>query len=190
MEVVDQIHPLDGVPDHGFGPLGGLTHSVLTQYIGAALTVPHLHLGQNILPDPPFPLAAHVPMGNPLNEDWQECGAELDAFLRAGARELRNQPTPPISAYSQQIRILQWVLRFDAIAMVWRDPRLAGFSMVALVVDRTGNCLAGRVPDGGDATDIEVVRGEPPADDGIAVLLHDVLLAQYEWTSAVFGVVP
>ena len=71
-----------------------------------------------------------------------------------------------------------------------RDPRLAGFSMVALVVDRTGNCLAGRVPDGGDATDIEVVRGEPPAGDGIAVLLHDVLLAQYEWTSAVFGAVP
>jgi hypothetical protein len=190
MELSDQIRSLDGVPDHGFGPLGGLTHSVLTEYVGAAPTMPHLHLGHNILPNPPFPWASQVPMDNPLSVDWRECGADLDAFLRTGARELRSQPTPPISAYSPETRILQWVLRFDAIAMVWRDPRLAGFSMVALVVDRAGNCLTGRVPHGGDASDIEVVRDEPPADDDIPVLLHDVLLAQYEWTSAVFGLIP
>jgi hypothetical protein len=185
----DHIRPLAGVPDHGFGPLGRLAHSVLAEYAGAAPLVPHLHLGQNTLPNPPFPMATMVPFGD-LSEGWQECGEDLAMFLRAGARALRNQPIPDISAYSEQIRTLQRVLRFDSIAMVWHDPGRAAFSMVALAVDRTGNALVGRIPAAGTSADIEVIDDEPPADDMVAALLRDVLLAQYEWTSAVFGLVP
>jgi hypothetical protein len=185
----DHIRPLAGVPDHGFGPLGRLAHSVLADYAGTAPLVPHLHLGQNTLPNPPFPMATSVPFGD-LSEGWQECGEDLAMFLRAGARALRNQPIPDISAYSEQIRTLQRVLRFDSIAMVWHDPGRAAFSMVALAVDRTGNALVGRIPAAGTSADIEVIDDESPADDIVVALLRDVLLAQYEWTSAVFGLVP
>jgi hypothetical protein len=185
----DHIRPLAGVPDHGFGLLGRLAHSVLAEYAGTAPPVPHLHLGQNTLPNPPFPMAAEVPFGD-LSDGWQECGEDLAAFLRAGAQALRNQPIPDISAYSERIRTLQRVLRFDSIAMVWHDPARAAFSMVAVVVDRAGNALAGRIPSGGTSADIEITEGEPPADDFIVGLLRDVLLAQYEWTAAVFGLVP
>jgi hypothetical protein len=61
--------------------------------------------------------------------------------------------------------------------------------MVALAVDRAGNALAGRIPAAGTSADIEIID-EPSADDLIVGLLRDVLLAQYEWTSAVFGLVP
>jgi hypothetical protein len=189
MENKDHIRLLAGVPDHGFGLLGRLAHSVLAEYDGAALPVPHLHLGQNTLPNPPFPMAAEVPFGD-LSEGWQECGEDLVMFLRAGARALRNQPVPDVSVYSERIRILQRVLRFDSIAMVWHDPRRAAFSMVAVAVDRAGNALAGRIPAGGTSADIEIIDGEPLADDIIVGLLRDVLLAQYEWTSNVFGLVP
>src|SRR5487761_213283 len=117
----DHIRPLAGVPDHGFGLLGRLAHSVLAEYAGTGLPVPQLHLGQNTLPNPPFPMAAEVPFGD-LSEGWQECGADLALFLKAGARALRNQPIPDVSAYSERIRTLQRVLRFDSIAMVWHDP--------------------------------------------------------------------
>ena len=113
----DHIRPLAGVPDHGFGFLGRLAYSVLAEYAGAAPSVPHLHLGQNTLPNPPFPMAAEVPFGD-LSEGWRECGENLAEFLQAGARALRNQPIPDAAAYSEQIRILQRVLRFDSIAMV------------------------------------------------------------------------
>jgi len=185
----DHIRPLAGVPDHGFGLLGRLAHSVLAEYAGTALPVPHLHLGQNTLPNPPFPMAAEVPFGD-LSEGWQECGEDLAKFLAAGARALRGQPIPDISAYSERIRILQRVLRFDSIAMVWHDPRRAAFSVVVLAVDRAGNALAGRIPAGGTAADIQITDDEPAVGDTTAALLRDVLLAQYEWTSAVFGLVP
>lgn len=185
----DHIRPLAGVPDHGFGLLGRLTHSVLAEYAGTALPVPHLHLGQNTLPNPPFPMAAEVPFGD-LSEGWQECGEDLAVFLKAGARALRNQPIPDISVYSERIRILQRVLRFDSIVMVWQDPGRAAFPMVAVAVDRAGNNLAGRIPAGGTAADIEIIDEQPAADDIVVELLRDVLLAQYEWTSAVFGLVP
>jgi hypothetical protein len=133
-------------------------------------------------------MAAEVPFGD-LSEGWQECGEDLALFLKAGARALRNQPIPDISAYSERIRTLQRVLRFDSIAMVWHDPARAAFSMVALAVDRAGNALAGRIPAAGTSADIEIID-EPSADDLIVGLLRDVLLAQYEWTSAVFGLVP
>ena len=133
-------------------------------------------------------MAAEVPFGD-LSEGWRECGEDLAEFLQAGARALRNQPIPDAAAYSEQIRILQRVLRFDSIAMVWHDPGRAALSMVALAVDRAGNAVAGRIPSGGSTADIEIVDDES-SDGMIVVLLRDVLLAQYEWTSKVFGLVP
>ena len=103
---------------------------------------------------------------------------------------LRSQPIPDISAYSEQIRILQRVLRFDSIAMVWCDPGRVMFSLVALAVDRAGNALAGWLPDGGGLADIEVTDERPPSDDIIVALLHELLQAQYEWTTTAFGLVP
>jgi hypothetical protein len=134
-------------------------------------------------------MAAEVPFGD-LSEGWQECGADLEMFLRAGAQALRNQPIPDVSAYSERIRTLQRVLRFDSIAMVWHDPARAALSMVAVAVDRAGNALAGQIPAGGTSADIEITDDEAPDDEAVAGLLRDVLLAQYEWTAAVFGLVP
>jgi hypothetical protein len=182
----EEIRPLAGTPDHGFGFLGRLMHSVLAEYAGTAPLVPYLHLGQNTLPNPPFPMPAQVPFGD-LSEGWRECGEDLPVFLQAGARALRTQPIPDVSAYSEQIRILQRVLRFDSIVMVWRDPALTTFSLVALAVDRAGHALAGRIPADGTAADIQVTDDEPAADDKIIALLRDVLQAQYEWTATAFG---
>jgi len=218
MKITDQIRPLTDVPDHGFGPLGGLAHSVLAEYIGVALPAPRLHLGQNTLPNPPFPMAAQVPFGD-LTEGWLECGEDLTKFLETGARSLRTQPTPEISAFSQHVRILQRALRFDSIAIVlsdemvqsadsvarWslaadvlarrrdtrdRDTRdsVASTPAVACAVDRAGNALLGWFT--ADAlTGIEV-SDSVTTDDPIVAMLRDVLLAQYAWTSAVFGMVP
>jgi hypothetical protein len=62
--------------------------------------------------------------------------------------------------------------------------------MIAVAVDRAGHAVAGGIPAGGTSADIEITDGDPPADDVVVGLLRDVLLAQYEWTSAVFGLVP
>lgn len=185
----EQIRPLAGVPDHGFGLLGRLVHSVLAEYAGAPLPAPRLHLGQNTLPDPPFPMPAHVPFGD-LTRGWLECDESLARFLQAGITALRRQPIPDISDFREEVRILQRVLRFDSIAMAWHDPGRAMFSMVALAVDRAGNALAGRLPPGCGAAGIEVTAEEAPGDDTIVALLHEVLQAQYEWTAAAFGRVP
>jgi hypothetical protein len=218
MQNTEQIRILAGVPNHGFGLLGGLAHSVLAEYAGVPLPAPRIHLGQNMLPDPPLPLPAHVPFGD-LNEGWHESGKDLVAFLEAGARALRAQATPDVSRYSQQIRILQKVLRFDAIAMVWegrmirpansmanwslaidpitrqRDPRepdslLAVPAVVTWVVDRAGDSLLGWLPAEGTCADIEIIGDAVTSEDRIVALLRDVLLAQYAWTSIVFGLVP
>jgi hypothetical protein len=218
MRNTDQIRLLADVPNHGFGLLGGLAHSVLAEYEGVPLPAPRLHLGQNTLPNPPVPLPAQVPFGD-LTEGWRECGKDLARFLEAGARALRAQATPDISDYSQQIRILQKVLRFDAIAMVWEgrmirptdsvaswslaadvlagrtgpqepDPALAVPAVVTRVVDREGNSLLGWFPAAGTCADIEIAVGAVTAEDRIVALLRDVLLAQYAWTTTVFGLVP
>lgn len=184
-----QIRPLAGVPDHGHGLLGRLVHSVLAECVGASLPVPRLHLGQNTLPNPPFPMPAQVPFGD-LSLGWLECDGSLTSFLKTGITALRSQPIPDISNYREEIRILQRVLRFDSIAMVWHDPDRAMFSMVALAVDRVGNALTGRLRTGGTEADIEVTGDQSTADDIIVALLHEVLLAQYDWTTTAFGLVP
>jgi hypothetical protein len=218
MENTEQIRLLAGVPNHGFGLLGGLAHSVLAEYEGVPLLAPRLHLGQNTLPDPPIPLPAQVPFGD-LYRGWTECGRDLVSFLELGARTLRAQPTPDISRYGLQIRILQKMLRFDAIVMVWRGRMIrpasstANWSLavaanaggadqrepdssagvpavVAWVVDRTGNSLLGWFPADGTCADIEIIDDAVTAEDTIVALLREVLLAQYAWTSIVFRLVP
>jgi hypothetical protein len=212
----DPIRPLTDVPDHGLGPLGGLAHSVLAEYTGIPLPAPRLHLGQNTLPNPPFPMSANVPFPD-LTEDWLECGEDLIKFLEMGARNLRIQPIPEISAFPQQVRILQRVLRFDSIAMVLADqmiwpadnvarwslaadvlarrrdagePDLACPTRLACAVDRAGNALLGGLTADDTQATIEITGGGVTTDDRIVALLRDVLLAQYAWTSAVFGEVP
>lgn len=187
MTVNDQIRPLADLPDHGFGPLGRLVHSVLAEYAGVPLNVPRLHLGQNTLPNPPFEMSAQVPFGC-LDVGWHECQEDLATFLRSGIAALRSQPIPDSSAYPQEVRILQRVLRFDSIVMAWHDPGRAAFSLLALAVDRVGNALSGWIRRGGTAADIEVA-GEP-VDDVTVALLHEVLQAQYDWTTAAFGLLP
>jgi hypothetical protein len=209
MNSSDDIRPLTDVPDHGFGLLGGLAHSVLAEYVGTALSAPRVHLGQNTLPNPPLPLATQVPFGD-LTEGWRECGEDLFRFLETGARTLRTQPTPDISVYSQQVRILQRVLRFDSIAMVWQEqmgqPANSGANRssrseresssdpapgapVVIAVDRAGTALLGWINTAKRGTNIEIAGGIT-ADNPIIARLQDVLLAQYDWISAVFGVVP
>jgi hypothetical protein len=216
MPNTDQIRPLTDVPDHGFGLLGGLAHSVLAECIGMSLQAPRLHLGQNTLPDAPLPIAAAVPFSD-LTQGWLECGEDLSEFLETGARALRAQPTPDVSTYSQQVRILQRVLRFDSIAivltdqMIWSADSVARWSLaadvlarrrddqetavatpakVACTVDRTGNALLAWCADDHPRASIEITSCGVTTDDSIVGLLRDVLLAQYAWTSTVFGEVP
>jgi hypothetical protein len=216
MPNTDQIRPLTDVPDHGFGPLGGLAHSVLAEYNGLPLPAPRLYLGQNTLPDPPFPMAAQVAFGD-LAAGWRESGEDLTTFLRTGARALRTQPKPEIYAFGQQARILQRALRFDSIAlvlagrMIWPVESAARWSLaadvvaghrggngsgvgwptrVACVVDRAGNALLGWRTSAEMRAGIEIVGEGMTTDDEVVALLRDVLLAQHAWTSAVFGRVP
>jgi hypothetical protein len=196
MRNVDQIRPLSEEPDHGHGLLGQLAHSVLAEYAGVTLPTPRLHLGQNTLPDPPFPLAAQVPFGD-LSEGWREAGEDLGAFLELGARTLREQPKPPVSCYTTQVRLLQMVLRFDSIALAWQPRRVGQAEGVAAwVVDRAGNALAGVMPADstvladGTVAGIEVSTDMLDPGDQIIPLLRAVLDAQYAWTTSVFGISP
>jgi hypothetical protein len=184
----EHIRPLAGIPDHGFGLLGSLGHSVLAEYADASPTAPCLHLGQNTLPDPPFPLPAGIPFGD-LRLDWED-NRDLSAFLRTGIEVLRRQPIPDISAFTEEIRLLQRVLRFDSITMAWHDPKRPASALVALATDRAGYLLAGQVPVGGTENDIELTAVQSARDEFLAGLLHELLQAQYTWTTTAFGLVP
>ena len=118
MSSSDTLRSLDSTPDHGFGPLGRLAHGVLTEYAGRSLSVPRLHIGQNVLPDPPFPLTSHIPMPLP-QAAWLQTGQDLTRFLTSVAASIRSQPVPPASAFSTQQRTMQRMLRIDAIALAW-----------------------------------------------------------------------
>jgi len=164
-------------------------HSILAEYVDIQPSMPHLHLGQNTLPNPPFPLPTGIYFGD-LTEGWCECDQDIATFLREGVDALRRQPIPDISAFTEEIRLLQRVLRFDSIVMAWRDAEHPAFSLVALAVDRAGNFLAGRVPDSGTEADIEVTEEAPDArDKAFLGLLHELLQAQYDWTTTTFGLV-
>ena len=83
------------------------------------------------------------------------------------------------------------MLRFDSIAMAWHDNDRPEMAVVAVAVDRAGHALAGQIPRGGSAADVSIGdEASCDGDESIAVLLYELLQAQYTWTSATFGTIP
>jgi hypothetical protein len=217
MSSPEQLRPLNGMRDHGFGPIGQLAHGVLADYLGAPPPAPRLHLGQNTLPDPPFPLASHIAFPA-VDGGWEKCGEDLPTFLAASARSLRAQPVPASSVFSEQQRMMQRMLRMDSIALAWQarmilpvesvpswtltadilagradptdlDPDDSNPALLTWVVDRSGTALLAWTPADGAADQI-AVSDALDHDDPIIALLADLLDAQYTWTVAAFGAVP
>jgi hypothetical protein len=214
MSIEQQLRPLTGLPDHGHGPLGQLAHAVIAEYLDAPPRAPFLHMGQNTLPDPPFPMASAVHFAD-LTDGWRQFAPDLVGLLAAGARSLRSAHVPDGAAYSEPTQKLQKLLRLDSIALAcearaieptesvagWtlaadvlagrRDPQdldldIARPSVVTWVVDRAGTALLGWAPASGTAGDITVTANEVP-DHPVIGQLRQILDTQYAWTTAVFG---
>jgi hypothetical protein len=211
MSPPETLRPIAQEPDHGHGRLGQFVHSVLAEYLAEPPPVPRLHLGQNTLPDPPFPLSSHIPFAIP-DGAWDNCGRDLLVFLESGAQSMRDQPTPDGAAFSTEHRMMQRMLRMDSIALAWKaqapratdsgtnwthalsdrlnpdDLELAdgAASVAAWATDRMGAALLGWVPIGGTG-DQFAVTGELSLDDPVIALLGEILDAQYSWNTAVFG---
>lgn len=218
------LRTFEGVPDHGFGAIGRLARGVLDEYVKAPPPEPRLHLGHNTLPDPPFPLSAHIPY-TVVEGAWRRSGGDLAAFLASAARSLRAQPKVPASAYSEQHRMLNRLLRVDSIALAceaytllptesvegWmlaadlmagrsgraelHESEAAERALVVWAVDRSGKTLLMNTPVrdmAGDAAD-DVSFGDVSCldaldrTDPIVARLMEILDAQYEWITAVFG---
>jgi hypothetical protein len=173
-------------PDHGHGRLGQFMHSVLAEYLAEPPSAPRLHLGQNTLPDPPFPLSSHIRYAIP-DGAWDNCGRDLLVFLESGAHSMRDQPTPDGAAFSQEHRLMQRMLRMDSIALARKADGVA--SVTAWATDRSGAALLGWAPVGAAATEI-VVSDDLSLDDPVIALLREILQAQYAWNTAVFGTGP
>lgn len=190
---------------------------MLAEYLTESPPTPRLHLGQNTLPDPPFPLSSHIPYAIP-DGAWDNCGRDLLVFLESGAQSMRAQPTPDGAAFSQQHRMMQRLLRMDAIALAWRaqtlrvtesvtnwtltaDALAGNFdpadleqadgiaSVAAWAADRTGTSLLGWGPIGGSPDQI-AISDDLALDDQVITLLREILEAQYAWTTKVFGTGP
>jgi hypothetical protein len=218
MSSTEQLQSLEGEPDLGLGPLGQLTHSVLRGYLEAdsQIVVPRLHLGQNTLPNPPFPMSSHLAFPD-VPGAWEACGKNLLVFLEAGARSLRIQSIPPVSEFGEEHRMLRKLLRTDSIAMALRvryvmptesvegwtatadalagrlslydlDPEVAGDAYVVWGVDRAGTAILMWAPAGSTEEDIGSLREFLKPEDPIVAHLMEVLDAQYTWTSKVFGI--
>lgn len=206
----------EGVPDHGFGPIGQLARGVLTEYIDDAAPEPRLHLGHNTLPNPPFPVSGHIAYPV-VASAWQQCGQDLLTFLALAARSLRAQPKAPSPGLSEQHQTLNRLLRVDSIAMAWEvrvvlpTESVAGWTLAAdalagkvgreeldgaavaepaiavWAVDRAGVGLIMWAPSNGTAEEIACGADLLDTTDPIVAHLADVLDAQYEWTTTVFG---
>jgi hypothetical protein len=214
MSPPETLRSIGQEPDHGHGRLGQFVHSVLAEYLPDPPSVPRLHLGQNTLPDPPFPLSSHIPYAIP-DGAWDNCGRDLLVFLESGAQSMRAQPTPDGAAFSQQHRMMQRLLRMDAIALALKAQTLratdsvanwtlaadalAGSvdpadldeadgvaSVAAWAADRAGTSLLGWGPLGGTSEQI-AVSDDLALDDPVIMLLREILDAQYAWTTKVFG---
>jgi hypothetical protein len=217
MSPPETLRSIGQEPDHGHGRLGQFVHSVLAEYLTEPPPAPRLHLGQNTLPDPPFPLSSHIPYAIP-NGAWDNCGRDLLIFLESGAQSMRAQPTPDGAAFSQQHRMMQRLLRMDAIALAWKAQTLRATesvvnwtvaadalagrfdpdslsdadgvaSVAAWAADRTGSALLGWGPIGGVTGEISV-SDDLTLDDPVIALLREILEAQYAWTTKVFGTGP
>lgn len=186
------IRSLAGLPDYGRGTLGQLAHAVLLDYADAPPDGPQLHLGQNTMPDPPFPLPAALHFAD-LTKKWPRHARDLPGLLGKVARSVRAQPLPGEDAVSSRHRQLQQLMRYDSIAIVLPSRAISSAASsaarhrtVTWVVDRAGSCLAGAATPGAGAGGISV--GAPREPDGPVIgQLAKILAAQYSWTCAVFG---
>lgn len=211
-----QLQTIAEVPDHGFGPLGELAHGVLAECLGVPPTEPRLYLGYNTLPDPPFPASGYIAFPA-VADAWRHCGQDLRVFLASAAGSLRAQPRTSAAAFSEQHQMLNRMLRVDSIALVWEvrlvrpTESVAGWTLTAdalagragreesggtaaaepalaaWALDRAGSALLMFAPTDGTADDIRDAGDLRDAADPVVTHLADVLNAQYEWTSAVFG---
>jgi hypothetical protein len=118
MPDLDQIRllPLEHGP--AFTLLGQLAGATLTEYLHAPSAVPRLHLGLNTLPDPPLPIAAHVPLSIP-EDRWRRCEEDLLAFLDGLVTWWSGQPPPRQSAFGPVVRTMP-LLRPDSIVLAWK----------------------------------------------------------------------
>ena len=216
MPGLDQLRLLPQERDHGPSLLVQVAGATLTEYLCNPPTAPRLHLGLNTLPDPPLPIAAHVPFA--IQEDaWQRCGEDLLAFLNAGRRSLSDQPRPRTSAFSPPRQSLQRSMRPDSIVLAWNaavivaadgdtslilvrelmegsppdlnhlEPAVVRPGLAAWAVDRGGFAVFAWT-----CTDVAggpVTVGEEvlDPDDEVFKLLAAILAAQYGWMSGAFG---
>ncbi len=203
-------------PDHGLGLLGRFAHAVTADHLGVPMGSPAFHIGYNTLPDPPYPMPARILHDLDTLGGWLACGQDLGLFLEIGLRSLHAHPVPDAASFDDQTRLIQYLMRTDAMALAWRarmvDPAqsvaawtltadlLAGRAgpgdltadaseqvLVIVAVDRAGATLLAYAPSAGTQDDITVARATGSAMDGVAVPLRDLLDAQHAWTSACFG---
>ncbi|HUN32092.1 MAG TPA: hypothetical protein VMU95_08720 [Trebonia sp.] len=206
-------------PDHGFGTLGQFAHAVTAVYLDEAPKAPAFHIGYNTLPDPPYPMPSRICHQQDTQEAWLGCGQDLSVFLESGARSLRAQPVPDGDSLDEQARIMQYLLRIDAMALAWKahmvqptrsvaswtlaadllagkaapadiGPEGSEEALVTWAIDRAGMALLAWAPVNGAEDDIAVAAGAVAAPGDIAGLLGEVLHAQYAWTVATFGTEP
>jgi hypothetical protein len=119
MPDLDQLRFMPQEHAHGFTSLGQLAGATLTEYLRDPPAVPRLHLGLNTLPDPPLPIAAHVPLDIPEDE-WRRSGEDLLAFLDGVVTWRSNQQPSRHSALGPATRTLQPLLRLDSIVLAWK----------------------------------------------------------------------
>jgi hypothetical protein len=216
MPGLDQLRFLLQEPDHRPTLLGQLAAATLTEYLCDPPAAPRVHLGLNTLPDPPLPIAAHVPFAIP-EDAWQRCGEDLLAFLNAGSTLLSGQQRPRTSEFGPATRTMQRLMRPDSIVLAWKatmivaadsetslilvrelmegnqrdlnhlDPAIVRPGLAGWAVDRAG--LAVFAWARADAAGNQVTVGDEvlDPDDEVFRLLAAILAAQSAWTSDTFG---
>lgn len=211
------IQPADRLPDHGYGPLGQVTHGVLTQCLSEDPPErPRLSIGMNSLPDPPFPMVAFIAQDQEPGA-WEHCDKNLWTFLATAAESIRVSPTPPPEAFGPEHHRMQRMLRIDAYVLVWTAHTVRPFDSeagqaltanlvdgylhpgdldaspaaiptpAAWAVDRIGTALT-MWPNGtGTETEPGIACVQQPSGDPVATALGELLAAQYDWTARAFG---
>jgi len=218
LEVTRTIRTLES-PDHGLGLAGRLAHGVTADYLGRPPQSPEFHFGCNLLPDPPYPMPSRIRHDIETLDGWLACGQDLHLFLKVGVRSLRTHPAPDPAGFDDPTRLVYYLLRTDAMSLVWRArvvhptasvaawtlaaDLLAGRAdpddltsdaseavLVSVTVDRADTTLFACAPYDGTEDDILVSTATGSAMDDVALPLRTLLHAQHEWTTACFGTPP
>ncbi|MBW8483675.1 hypothetical protein [Actinomadura parmotrematis] len=203
-------------PDHGQGPLGQVAHAVLAEHLGGAPAEPALHICQNTLPDPPFPMPGFVRLA-PGPGSWEAAAGDLGAFVHGLAGALRAAPVPPPGSYGLQEQRMQRMLRYDAAAVCFgahavepgssaaADALAANLGegllhpgdlesspgarpiTVVWAADRTGRGVIVYGPPGGAEEAFTAAGVGAGSGDPVLAGLAEIARAQYDWTRAAFG---